>query len=164
MSLAEPFRRYYVVCAEAIRPHWWVRFLRPGYRHCYLLVFDGAVWLYVDPVMDRTRVAILDYYEPEHPAAWIEDPSARVFETTPEDHGGWRAPWVVGPLTCVEQVKQFLGIRAFWIFTPWQLAQYLRRKKRRNEVKDAEEIARRTRVAHRTNAGAGPAGGPDQRA
>ena len=126
---AWPKQRFFLVCTAG-RRHWWDRWLRPGFTHCYLLVYDEVVWLLVDPTLSHLRVAILDQYEPEHPASWIVDEDATIIEARPEvaDSYRSRAPWVVGPLTCVETCKQALGISDFWILTPWQLYRHLRRQ------------------------------------
>jgi hypothetical protein len=31
------------------------------------------------------------------------------------------------PLTCVEVAKRILGLRAWWIITPWQLFKFIRK-------------------------------------
>jgi len=128
-------RRYFVVCTQSLTSYWWTPLLRHSYSHCYLLVWEGAVWLYLDPVMNRAHVTILDLYEFHHPAEWLLDPQARVFEAWPEaESERLRTPWLFGPLTCVEIVKAFLGIGRFWIWTPWQLAQHLRKRRRQREL------------------------------
>ena len=33
----------------------WLKFLRPGFRHCFVIVHDGARWLSLDPLSPRTR-------------------------------------------------------------------------------------------------------------
>lgn len=160
------WRRYFVVCAESIVPHWWNFLLRPGYRHCYLLIWEGAVWLHVDPTMDRARVVILDLFDGyEDPRAWVEDETARIFEAWPEPESDrLRTPWLIGPVTCVELVKAFLGIRSFLIWSPWQLAQALRKRRRQRESEEAEKDRRGEDSRRRTSAGAWSPGGGAQRA
>jgi hypothetical protein len=125
---AWPRQRFFLVCTKG-RPHWWDRWLQPGFTHCYLLIWDEVVWLLADPTLSHLRVAILDQYEPEDPASWLVDPDATIIEARPEVVDTYRArsPWVAGPLTCVETCKAVLGIRDFWILTPWQLYRRVRR-------------------------------------
>jgi hypothetical protein len=160
-----PWRRYFVVCAESVVRHWWNPILRPGYRHCYLLIWEGAVWLHVDPTMDRTRVVILDLFDGfQHPAAWIEDASARIFEAWPEpDRASFRIPWIWAPMTCVEAVLAHLGIRKWWVWTPWQLAQLLRQRRRQRESQEAQKVRRGESPAGGTDAGIVTSGRGDQR-
>lgn len=122
----ESGRRYYLVCTEPPRGYWWSWILAPGFRHCFVLIWEGVCWLQVDPTLARTHVVILDRYEPGHPADWMGDPDVSVIEVTIEDGDAMRAPWVVGPVTCTEFVKSVLGIRSFWLWTPLQLFNYLR--------------------------------------
>jgi len=161
-----PWRRYFVVCAESIVPHWWNRLLRPGYRHCYLLIWEGCVWLYLDPTMDRARVLVLDLFDGfQHPAVWIEDETARIFEAWPTaESDRLRTPWLLGPITCVELVKAFLGISNPFIWTPWQLAQWLRRRRRDRESKEADQDRRGASARRRPGSGTVTPGGGDQRA
>jgi hypothetical protein len=136
-----PWRRYFLVCANGIRPSWWDRILRRGFRHCYVLIWDGACWLYVDPTLYRLHVSILDYYQEENPLAWIDDRDVHVLEVAVEaEPKRMRAPWSVGPLTCVEGCKAALGVRSFWLWTPWRLYRYL--EKRNVTGKQAEEVER----------------------
>lgn len=136
-------QRFVVVFTEVERTHWWDRFLAPGFRHCYVLVWDEVVWLYVDPAIGRTRVLILDQYEPRHPREWIHDPDATLIEARADlDDLRLRCPWIFGPITCVEGVKAVLGIRKFWLFTPLQLFRYLRR--RHGQTQNAEKDSRGT--------------------
>lgn len=156
-------RQYWVLCTNTTVRHWWDRFLREGYRHCSLLIWEGVVWLHIEPTLDRTRVAIIEHYEPTSPAEWVEDPGARLFRAKPEGRRGrMRALSVLRPFTCVEEVKALLGIRAWWIFTPWQLAQHLRR---RNGTwsQEAETDSSREGSGIRTASGDQPAGCGDQR-
>ena len=163
----EPWRRYYVVCTEGARKYWWDRFLRPGYRHCYVLIWEGAVWLWVEPTIRRTTVAILDWYDERSPAYWVDDPAARIFQAWPEElrDGQMRAPFIWGPVTCVEGVKALLGIRSFWLWTPWQLAQHLRKRRREHEGgKEAERDGGRKGSEGGPDSRGVAAGGRDQRA
>jgi hypothetical protein len=125
---AWPRQLFYVVFTDG-RPHWWNRFLKPGFSHTYVLIWDGACWLLVDPSLSHCRVTILDQFEPIPPTEWLRVPGATVLEARPEVvEGRLRHPWILGLLTCVEGVKAVLGIRRPCILTPWQLAKYLRRQ------------------------------------
>lgn len=150
---AWPRQRFVVVFTEPGRWRWFSRFFAPGFRHCYVLIWDAVVWLYVDPTLSHQRVLILDHYEPNHPRDWVFDTTATFVEFKPDiDEKRFRAPWVVGPLTCTEGAKSLLGIRKFWLFTPWQLCKHLRRL---NDGRGIEETTEDT-------GGAGPFAAPDR--
>lgn len=120
-------RRYFTVFLQG-EPHWLDWFLARGYGHCYLLVWDDPLWLLVHPTLQIVELTVLDHHEFTHPGLWPEHEAAEVIECELEWDGRVRTPWAFGPLSCVELVKAFLGIRRFWIWTPAQLAGYCRRR------------------------------------
>lgn len=104
---------------------WWLRLLRPGFRHCFVAVRSGPFWVVVDPLSHHTRVqvetvaALADFYR-RH--------GITVVRTRRRPAPRRVAPW--RPYTCVEAVKRILGIQAKGIFTPWQLYLLLTRKEK----------------------------------
>lgn len=115
--------------ASAIaRPVWWTRFTHAGYRHCLVARQEGeAATLVLDHAGTRLRVdlvpvpigAFLRGLQ-EHAACWV------LMVVLPM--AGAAVAWIRPPMSCVELVKAALGIRAWWIVTPRQLARYLRRR------------------------------------
>lgn len=120
-------RRYFVVFLQG-EPHWMDWFLAPGYGHCYLLVWDADRWIWIHPTLQIVQVTVDRLYGRLHPQIWPEHETARVIEVGLQGDERNRTPWMFGPLSCVELVKAFLGIRRFWIWTPRQLARYLERR------------------------------------
>lgn len=123
---SESTRRYFVVFTQGPW-HWWDWFFKRGYCHCYLLIWDDPLWLCVEPTMQITQVFTIPKYEWCDPFTMLGDPNAKIVETWLRCDETMRTPWVWSPVTCTEIVKSILGIRAFWMWTPWQLAKYLRR-------------------------------------
>ena len=116
---------WWVVFGDAPKRYWWTAFCRPGFEHCFALARQGGSWVQVDPGHDFMRVAVLPVsaYTPIH--ALVGDRTVvRVRASLTEQ---MRAPWIVGPLTCVEVVKSLLGIRSLTLLTPHQLYEHLRR-------------------------------------
>ncbi|HYD65520.1 hypothetical protein [Azospirillum sp.] len=113
-----PAPRAWVVFSGAAEL-WWLRLLRPGFRHCFVALDDGRHWVVVDPLAPFTDVAVLGV-----PAGWDVPGWFRSLGMTvvaaPVRRGLTRpAPW--GPFTCVEAVKRVLGLHAPFVLTPWQL-------------------------------------------
>lgn len=115
---------------DAVR--WWGKFLHPGFRHVELTralpygpgVSDVA-WLCVLPTYETLDVDI--NYDPRSP--WVKCPTSvcqKVVAT--RQLGSMRSWFDIGPTTCVEVVKLALGIRAFWVRTPYQLFKYISRR------------------------------------
>ena len=98
----------------------WLRLLKPGFRHCFVLLRRGGVWVELQPLAHCLRVS-----------AGGGDPAGEAFFSLAAARG-WtviparcRAPAPrlapIRPLTCVEVVKRALGLRAPGVWTPWSL-------------------------------------------
>jgi hypothetical protein len=101
----------------------WLKLLRPGFRHCFVLVRQQDCWVIYDPLSHRTDLAVIVGPSLGELAEWYRVKGLQVLETTVR-----RAPLRLAPLrpfTCVEAVKRVLGIHAPWITTPWQLYCFL---------------------------------------
>ena len=116
--------------------HWWNRYLDPGFLHVSALRISRDRWIHVEPAMDYCRVETLDapiYASPRdlaHPGARI----LRVRSFIQEER--LRHPWIVGPVTCVETIKALLGVRAFFLWTPKQLHDYVLARRCRLGARD----------------------------
>lgn len=98
---------------------WWLRLLRPGFRHCFAILNDGRHWVLVDPLAPFTDVEVLDLPAAYDLPGWFREKGMAV-APAPLRRGLSRpAPW--GPFTCVEAVKRVLGLHAPGVLTPWQL-------------------------------------------
>lgn len=97
---------------------WWLKCLKPGYRHCYVLINDGEHWLSVDPLSCHTEI-IVHHIAPDFDLPdWLRARNFKVVPATMTPQTS-PAPWMV--YSCVEAVKRILGLHKFWIITPWQL-------------------------------------------
>lgn len=101
----------------------WLRWLRPGYRHCFVAVDDGIEWLTVDPLLHRLEIRASGLPSAFDLAAEYRRLALDVIEVAPAAVPLRRAP--LGLFTCVETAKRLLGIRARWVLTPWQLRRWL---------------------------------------
>lgn len=109
---------------------WWLRALKPGFRHCFLAlpvaVSDGAWWITIDPMAHRTEIALQPVGPAFDLAGWYRERGLTVVAAPIVEPPPRPAPW--RPLTCVETVKRILGLRAPGVWTPWQLYRHLLRK------------------------------------
>jgi hypothetical protein len=105
----------------------WLRWLRPGFRHCFVAVQQSEFWIVCDSLAHRTDLTVLREQNPNDLAEWYKNTGLIAVQTTTR-----QAPLRLAPLrlfTCVESVKRVLGIHAPWVFTPWQLYRLLTEKK-----------------------------------
>lgn len=102
----------------------WLRLLRPGFRHCFLILGSNDGWLCLSPLAHRTTLTVLPLAADFDAAGWYRDQGLTVVETAyPTDPPRRQAPW--RPYSCVEAVKRVLGIHHPLILTPWQLYRFL---------------------------------------
>ncbi len=101
----------------------WLRWLRRGFRHCYVVVRCGDDWVLVDPLVQQTVVRVLKADPAADLAGWLRSRGHRVVVTRIARAPPRLAP--IRPYTCVEAVKRVLGLRAWWVVTPWLLHRHL---------------------------------------
>lgn len=103
---------------------WWLKFLKPGFRHCFLILKteDGALW--VDPLSSGIGLETLKTHEIDTLAGWYRHQGMQVlsFEVEPK----LNKPFSWAPMTCVEVIKRILGLRGWHIVTPWQLYNHIK--------------------------------------
>ena len=117
----EPLCAYVVFTDETtVR---WLRFLRPGFRHCFVMVGDGEKWVSIDPLLSRIQIMI-------HDAPAIIDIIKYLRES---DHVVVSVNLSLADcslyqpalLHCVSVVKRIIGVRSYRVQTPWQLYKFL---------------------------------------
>lgn len=105
----------------------WLRRLKPGFRHCFVALNDGAGWIALDPLSGRTEVHALPLPAEADVAAWYEAQGHICVRLSlpalPARASGLRWLWV--PCTCVGQVQRVLGLGGLAL-TPWRLYRRLR--------------------------------------
>lgn len=104
---------------------WWLRLLRPGYRHCFALIRMRGQWLIFDPLASHTDIVLTELEEAFDLPRWYADHGFGVWQVSAPPAIARPMPWRL--FTCVEAVKRLLGIRGSLILTPWQLLRALRR-------------------------------------
>lgn len=103
---------------------WWLRLLKPGFRHCYVLVRDRWQWVSIDPLSHYMQIQFHTTITQSFDLpAWLRGQGMIVVETQIIEPPRKPAPWM--PFTCVEAVKRFLGIQKRFIMTPRQLYYHL---------------------------------------
>ncbi len=100
----------------------WLRILKPGFRHCSVLINDGTHWITFDPLSNYTDIMVHNMPVAFDLPLWLKERGHKVIAANIDRHKT-PAPWML--FTCVEAVKRVLGIHKLMIFMPWQLYQYL---------------------------------------
>ncbi len=112
----------------------WLKILKPGFRHCFVLLNDRQCWMSVDPLSPYTDIQTYHHIETSFDLPqWLEIRGYQVVKTNINKQHNKPAPWMV--FTCVESIKRILGLHKRFIFTPWQLYQYLKKDNQSETIK-----------------------------
>ena len=103
---------------------WWLRWLKPGFRHCFMVLEMENTWVVYDPLSHQTKIALFPVSTQINLAAWYEASDCTVVPCTTTAAPPRMAPFFL--FTCVEAIKRVLGIHDRRILTPWQLHKKLR--------------------------------------
>ena len=101
----------------------WLRWLKPGYRHCFVMLHDGRNWVSVDPLLSHTDVQIHNVPQDFDLPGWLKARGHRVIRTRIQRSHARPAPFMM--FTCVEAVKRVIGLHDWRVMTPWQLYRHL---------------------------------------
>ena len=110
---------WYIIFVESDLDHWLIKRLQPYFQHCYAVKESpgGEFWIIVDSKHCYTDVRIESKINYPHIRALAPDGVILKVRAIirPENR------WTLNVFNCVEVCKSLLGIRAFWLWTPYQL-------------------------------------------
>jgi hypothetical protein len=112
---------------------WWLKFLKAGFRHCFIILETDRGCLWVDPLSHSFTIKILEGYELTALVKWYREMGMRVEEMEVESKS--TRPFAWAPMTCVEVVKRLIGLNDWRVVTPWQLYTTLKKNKKRKYKK-----------------------------
>lgn len=99
---------------------YWLRKLKPGFRHCFVAIQHGSAWVICDSLKTHMELTLLDAPGAFSLGNFYADRGhhvllGRMASSRP------RTGISLTPLTCVTVAKRLLGVRAPRVWTPWQL-------------------------------------------
>lgn len=100
-----------------------LKILKHGFRHCFMIMRDGDVWVLVDPRANKTDIEILRYPAHFNVPRFFQNNGKTVTKVTVNEPPRAIAPLM--PFSCVETIKRCLGIHRRFIVTPYQLYRHL---------------------------------------
>ncbi|MFT8246358.1 hypothetical protein [Roseomonas sp. BN140053] len=105
----------------------WLRLLRPGFRHCFAGLRDAGGWTVLDPLSGRLLVVRLDVPAGfDLPAFWRRAGCAVLGPFVPAAPAA-RRPWL-SPFSCVTLCRALLGPGSPRAMTPYGLFRALEEK------------------------------------
>lgn len=124
VKTAKPYQKAWVVFSgQTDLP--WLKILKEGYRHCYIILNDGHHWITIDPLSSYMDVSVPDLPSDFNLPLWMKNSGQTVLPAQIR-HIDKQAPWML--FSCVEAVKRVPGIHKRWIITPWQLYRHLQQE------------------------------------
>ena len=103
----------------------WLKILKSGFRHCYVVLNDGKRWISIDPLAPYLDIQIYHHVDAGFDLPqWLEGRGNKVLPAIINKNHKKPAPCM--PFTCVESIKRILGIHQRFILTPWQLYKFLK--------------------------------------
>lgn len=100
-----------------------LKFLKKGFRHCFVIIKQGEQWMLIDPRANKTDIFILPHPSHFNVPRFFESEGKTVCKIT-----GIITPHKVAPLmplSCVETVKRVIGLHKRFLFTPYALYRHL---------------------------------------
>ena len=101
---------------------WWQRFLKTGYKHVFAVRFDGFFWIKTELTIGFMDSEVLPYYD--HATIDVVLKGRVCSYQYVQAWRKMRYRSLFAPLSCVEGMKAMLGIRAWYVLTPYQLYKY----------------------------------------
>jgi len=116
--------KYYVIFEDSSLDDWRLKWLKPNFSHVLLAKksVNGYFWIIISPkngniVLEMISDCDLNDYYPKA----VVVPFKSIIHDKPQVK--------ICLSTCVEVAKAVLGIRKWWIITPYQLYKYIIRSK-----------------------------------
>ena len=116
-DLPAPQTVYLAFCdAPGVR---WLRPLRPGFRHCFLILRGPWVWVTIDPLLGCVEVMTHRVRPGFDLPQLLKDQGLHIVKIRSlDDHYRAFGP---GGFSCVALAKRVLGLHAPFVLTPYQL-------------------------------------------
>jgi hypothetical protein len=120
-------RKYYVIFRKSGLKDWRLTWLQPNFQHVFIARKSdyGYFWIITNPKGGNVITEIESLKDENGEDVTIRDmfPDDIILEYQSKVHERMQIAIVV--MSCVEIVKMMLGIRKWWIVTPYQLYKYI---------------------------------------
>lgn len=101
----------------------WLKYLKEGFRHCFVIMGDGQSWIVVEATIARTFVIkITD----ENYVKTLQNQGFKVVRAKIYSKNKFFKSFKFAIFSCVELVKSVLGIVDIKIQTPYKLYKFLK--------------------------------------
>ncbi len=112
-----------LVIFSGISSLWYLKFLKNGFKHCFVIIEDGDGSLLLDSLSVGVNLCRINC-DIDEVRNWYEDNDFRVLEVKNSDERE-SVGLMLGIFTCVEMVKHVIRLRKASVLTPYQLYRYM---------------------------------------
>ena len=113
---------------------WWLRFLKKGFKHCFVVLSNQENLVVIDPLRNRTEICVMSTFPLERLQILLEANGYITVRTQVRHHSDNAVS--LGIFSCVEMVKRLLGIHKASIITPYRLYKFLNKNKNMKIILD----------------------------
>lgn len=113
---------WYAVFTKSTLKHWLSRWLSPDFAHVKMVKEEEGLWLIVNSMNSFTHYSV--ELVQDYPHIRMLCPNAVILPVTTVINP-LNYQWHLGIHSCVDVAKGILGVRGFFIWTPYQLYKYL---------------------------------------
>ena len=113
-----------LVVFEPLATVWWQHFLKAPFRHVFVLIDCGDIWVEVFATGNRMHVGTRGGTAEE----LFRGLDERGFIVVMVEIRGLPPRLRIRPWTCTETVKRLIGVEGWFVWTPAQLYKYLHRR------------------------------------
>ncbi|MGB1361053.1 MAG: hypothetical protein ACPG8V_02950 [Alphaproteobacteria bacterium] len=99
---------------------WFLKFLKPKYRHCFVAIKSSSDWIVYEPLLNRTEITIIRDSKAFEVRKCFESMGCTVVACN-INRKEIKPLSMLMPFTCVRAVGRVLGANLQYIFTPYQL-------------------------------------------
>ncbi|MDB4312257.1 hypothetical protein N9937_02380 [bacterium] len=131
---AEFLNDAYVVFKDVEFNYKFKRYIKPGFRHVYLLLNNGIEWMVVDSYYGRCYIYCLPVKKEDWPEKYLEGMHKGIKIKIGRLVRRRISFQILNHLSCVSLVKMYLGLR-IWVHTPYGLYKYLMKMKETGNYK-----------------------------
>ena len=113
---------------------WWLRFLKKGFKHCFVILSNEQNLVVIDPLRNRTEICVMSSFPLARMQSLLEANGYITVRTNVRQN--FTAAVSLGLFSCVEMAKRLLGIHKFSIITPYRLYKFLNKDKNMKIILD----------------------------
>ena len=111
------------------KPAWYTKWRKKGFTHVGAMYFDTKFqcWVMMEGLYGRLLIELLDKDEADKVISYVKRLHGIVLKGSELETPDFKGEWWVKEHSCVSYIQRIIGLRSFWIFTPYQLFCALRK-------------------------------------